>query len=268
VIARGIDSTFREWTANGAGRWAKLPVRLGWTRADGSCWDEFIRLDANRDLPAFVADIIDVDAGTLASFTNAHHFAAMHGIVSDRIVDGQSADPTLLDARRSLLDQWLDALAGGLGDKGAARRVIGGALRDWKRGVDQERVILATGSADWEAYATAVALRLRWVSVTATAMLDHHGASAAARVLETTYDRLMLALQIMDDYVDADEDRATRGSSFECLRDLSMGPRALSGLLIAGAAQRATFGGLVTLGSWLRELSGHLLQHGEASVRT
>lgn len=262
--ARGIDSTFREWTANGTTRWAELPRRLGWTRADGSCWNEFIRLEANRDLPTFVAEVIDIDASDLASFTRAHHFAAMHGIVSDRIVDGQAPDAELLEARRSLLECWLVALGGGLRDHQLARSVVGAALRDWKRGVDRERIILADKSADWDLYATAVALRLRWVCATAVAMLEQRGAQTAARALEASYDRLMLALQIMDDYVDADEDRAHRGGTFACILDLEMGPRGLAGLLVAGAAQRASLGGLRSLGQWLHELAGHLLQEGVA----
>ena len=259
VIARGIDTTFGAWAAVHH-RWSSLPGRIGLSADMSAGWDRFIELDANRDLPTFLTDVVEIEPAVLATFTRAHHFAAMHGIVSDRVVDGQVHDEELLVARAALLKEWLGALAAGVGGMSRAREFVGATLVDWKRGIDLERQLIASRSTDWSSYASSVGLRLRWVSATSRAMLVTHGASAAAHALENTYDRFMLALQIMDDHVDRAEDEEHRGSSFACIRELTSGPRGLAGLLIADASASAARGGLSRLGTWLREFSCMLLQ--------
>jgi hypothetical protein len=257
-----IAATFHGWLAASPGAVpADLPHRLAIVRRPDGGWDDFVRLAPNRDLPAFVAHALPSGHGLdLAACSAAHHFGAMHGIVGDRIVDGQCGErPELMAARRRLLDAWLARLAQGLGG-GDARRIVGRALRAWRRGLDRERRLLATGSASWDAYADAVVLRLRWGSATAVAMLAAGGAPVAARALQATYDRFVLALQILDDHEDRAEDAHCRGATFAGLAELVEGPRAVAGVLVAGAAARAFEGGLYQLGAWLQRFAGLLVQ--------
>lgn len=259
-----IQSTFERWLDADPerARHADLPYRLSLVRAPGGRWDDFIRLAPNRDLPAMVRDALPAEHAlsdaALASFSHAHQYAAMFGIVTDRIVDGQCADRELLAIRRSFLAGWLDSLAEGLGDRGAARRVVGRAMRAWKRGIDGERALLGA-QHDWDRWATSVMARLQWVSASASAMLRAAGAEVAADQLERVYDRLMLALQVLDDRADAAEDVRDRGSAFG-VAGVHDDPRTLPGLLLLHAVKAADAGGLRALRAWLRDFALMLLQ--------
>lgn len=263
MTAAKIGTTYAAWLAStpAVETWADLPFTLGLVSDHGGAWDDFIKLAPNRDLPTFVIDAIPASSRAdldLPRLTAAHHYAAMHGIVTDRMVDDQCRVDGLRIVRRALLQRWLDELGAGVRDSALARRVLGEAARDWRRGLGHERRLLAGTADGWDIYASAVVLRLRWVSATATAMLCAAGAPAAAVALRATYDRFLLALQIMDDHDDRAEDERTRGAVFRCVQDLPGGPRPLAAQLVASAARRAADGGLPMLGRWLADFA-HLL---------
>jgi len=263
VAPRAIDSTFSQWIHSSleTGQWRDLPYRLSLVSTTDGSWDDFVRLWPNRDLPAFVADALpsqNIDRYNIDQFTKAHHFAAMFGIVSDRISDRQCSDREVLVARKHLLHGWLQSLATALGDVVLAREIVGSALHAWKQGVDLERRLLGRPHS-WNEYASAIMLRLRWVSITAASMLRVACADQAARALERCYDQFLLALQILDDHADRAEDEHYRGAMF-AVSDLELGPRAISGLLMAQAARCARDGRLEQLAKWLSEFSVLMMQ--------
>lgn len=251
-----IETTYSAWVAE-APAWRGLPHRLKIVSRPEGTWDDFIRLAPNRDLPSYVVDAIPRGCSAkLETFSEAHHCAAMFGIVTDRIVDGQIFDRSLSIARQELLRRWIAALARGMGDSRWARTVVGAAMHAWKKGTDLERQQLR-GSQSWDGWASSVVLRLQWVSSTAVAMLDSVGASAAARGLGRTYDLFMLALQVIDDRADRVEDELQRGRAFSIV-DGCRDSRALPSILLSQAATTAANSGLSTLGAWLRDFSAML----------
>lgn len=254
-----IQSTFSQLLQQQPS-WQGLPHRLKLVATPNGVWDDFIRLWPNRDLPAFVHDALPVghelSNERLACFSAAHHYAAMFGIVTDRIVDGQVFERDLLPVRESLLRCWTEQLGVGLGDRFQARHVIGQAMRAWKRGTDLERS-RAGKAHDWDTWGASVTQRLQWVSTSAISMLEAGGAWDAAGALGRTYDQFMMALQIFDDRADQAEDLRERGVSFE-VEDGD--PRQLPALLLFQAAATASASGLYRLGGWICDFARLLVR--------
>lgn len=241
-----------------AGALRALPREVGLPVGDdGEAWDRFVRLPPNRALPRFaLPDALRdrVTEASLAAFVRAHHHAAYFGIVADRIADLQVArSEALVRARTVLLRAWERALTDAMGEAPAARSLIAEDLRGWRRGLRMEGAAFAARALAPDRYFATVAVRLRWISTSARAMLHALGARDAAGALGRACDLFLFACQCRDDALDADEDRRARGASVPELLGMSPGALVRAAVtMLRRAEEAARGGGLRELAAWLR----------------
>ncbi len=197
-----------------------LPYRLGLTRWRDGRWEDFWVLDINRDLPGYAAEDPNrpghllVSQEVLAHYRSAHHCAAIHGLIADRLVDRQVVpEMGLLLYRGIFLRAWEHELAAALGDWRLARQALARALISLRRGTALELKTMARRRMDVATYAVQTREKLRWGGTAAVSMLRHLGQPERAALLERSYDRFCFALQCLDDALDCEEDERTRGTS-------------------------------------------------------
>src|SRR5207245_91124 len=90
-----------------------LPFRIGLTARAGDGFEEFVRLEPNRELPCFAVEDprvpgrLLVDGERLDRARAAHHLAAAFGLIADRLADEQvTRDPLLVAIRDATRDAW------------------------------------------------------------------------------------------------------------------------------------------------------------------
>jgi hypothetical protein len=259
--ARGMDVTYRRITQHlpvplrDYGK--TLPHRLGLTRWTDGHWEDFWVLDLNRDLPGYVAEDPDrpgtllVSPETLANYRAAHHCAAIHGLISDRLVDRQvEPDMGLLLFRGIFLRAWERELTAALGDRSLARKALARSLVSLRRGTALELRTTAARQMDVATYAVQTREKLRWGGTAAWCLLRHAGQPERAALLERSYDVFCFALQCLDDALDCEEDERTRGTSIPAVLGIPEGAlvRALPPLLdtAMALAKEARLGRMVT----------------------
>jgi hypothetical protein len=232
----------------------QAPARLGLTECSDVSWGRFVTIPPNRDLVLYTAEVVHVSAVALDHYRVAHHLAGFHGIVSDRIADGQVApDRRFLALRRRLLRAWEARLTLAVGSSARARKAIALALLDWRRGRAIERQALERGHFG-RRYGEMVRLKLGWISATARCMLDRAGEYGRSAILQRVYHLFLVALQCRDDVVDRDEDRRLHG--IDVPRALGVAPGAMiraAALLVPEASALAAHGGFSRLSAWLGE---------------
>src|SRR3954469_12373802 len=91
----------------------RLPFSLGLTEHEEGRWEDFIVVEPDRCLPWYAAQRTGdehesmVSAQELDHFLRAHHAAGFHGLICDRLDDGQViATPELVALRSLLLRYW------------------------------------------------------------------------------------------------------------------------------------------------------------------
>ncbi len=261
---QGMDATYHRLTQclpaplRQYGR--TLPHRLGLTQWKDGRWEDFWVLDINRDLPAYAAEDPDrpghllVSPEVLARFRSAHHCAAIHGLIADRLVDRQvAADVGLLVYRGIFLRAWEHELAAARGDGRLAREGLARALVSLRRGTALELKTMARRRMDVATYAVQTREKLRWGGTAAGCLLRHAGQPERAALLERSYDRFCFALQCLDDAMDCEEDERTRGTSVPAVLGLpesalvrALPPLLESAILLAEQAR------LERLATWMR----------------
>ncbi|MDP3209037.1 MAG: hypothetical protein Q8M65_07800 [Rhodoglobus sp.] len=234
-----------------------LPAQLGLTRS-GEGWDAFLRTAPNRDLPHFAADGIEGAPDALspearARYTEAHHLAAMFGLVADRLEDAQvEMAPSLVAFRRFFLREWAAVLSAACGSAEVARGSIARDLRLWRRASALERAALATGQLSVDGYAWLTETKLRWVSTSSAVLLHTHAHASRAEAFVAVNALFLRALQCRDDAFDEAEDRQTRGRSFPEIIGLPAGGFVRAAVTLVGraaaVARTARFGALT---EWL-----------------
>jgi hypothetical protein len=209
----------------------------------GQGWEDFIITDLNRDLPRYAAECVAHEGGPylqdgqLDLFRRAHHCAIMYGLIVDRIADGQlAAAADLLRLKRRFGVEWVEALAAALKSPQAAERLVRGALRELVAGNRRERRALAAaaaqpGSLSAIEYVGFTLQKLRWFGTSADAVFLVTPRSTHDGEFRRAYDTFSIALQCIDDALDAPTDLINRGASFPCA--LGMAP----GGLMAAAPQ-------------------------------
>ncbi|RKG86191.1 hypothetical protein [Corallococcus terminator] len=260
-IAQHLPTPLREY-----GR--TLPHRLGLTRWIDGHWEDFWVLDINRDLPGYAAEDPDqpgawlVSPEKLSHFRAAHHCAAIHGLIADRLVDHQvEPDIGLLVYRGVFLRAWEYELAAALGDESGARKALARALSSLRRGTALELRTTAARRMDVSTYAVQTREKLRWGGTAAGCLLRHAGQPERADLLERSYDMFCFALQCLDDALDCEEDERTRGTSIPAVLGMPEGAlvRALPQLLdrAMALAEQARLGRMVTwMGSFAKLVRG------------
>lgn len=240
-----------------------LPYRLGLTQEPAGAWEEFWVLDINRDLPGYVAEDPEhpgtrlVSDAALGHYRAAHHCAAIHGLIADRLVDRQvDPDMGLLLFRGIFLRQWERELTAATGDRQVAREALARALTSLRRGTALELRTMARRELDPRTYALQTREKLRWGGTAARCLLRQTGQAQRAELLERSYDLFCFALQCMDDALDCAEDERTRGVSVPSVLGLPSGSlvRAMPALL-GSAITLAREARLERLASWLGSFS-------------
>jgi len=255
-VLRGLPTPLQDY-----GR--TLPYRLGLTPDPEGAWEEFWVLDINRDLPGYVAEdperpgALLVPDAALGHYRAAHHCAAIHGLIADRLVDRQVApDAGLLLFRGIFLRQWERELTAATGDRRAARGAIARALASLRRGTALELRGMARRQLDPGTYALQTREKLRWGGAAAACLLRQAGQPRRAELLERSYDLFCFAMQCMDDALDCAEDERTRGVSVPSVLGMPAGGlvRAMPSLL-ASAIALAREARLERLARWLGSFS-------------
>lgn len=227
-----------------------LPHRLGLVGNPRGTWDEFVRLDPTRNLPLYAGEASS-DRHEVAACLQAHHCQAVFGLIGDRIADGQvSPEPDILALRRFFLSEWKTALARAAGPRSRSRIACG--IRSWKRGVASDRAFGSGRRLDLGEYVRTVRLKLEWSGLSARCLVENEGDGGRLEAWDRTYAMFMIGLQCMDDAVDLEEDRATRGAAVPDA--LGIRPQALLSViaaLVPMAEEQARDAGFMKFATWL-----------------
>lgn len=206
---------------------AVVPLRLRITERDEQGWGDFVQLEPNRDLPAYaLEDGSGVTADELARYSEAHRCGGYHGLLLDRLADGQAEGAeALAELLAHAREWWRDSLVYAVADPRLADAAIESSLRVWRAGTIMERRALTVRNGRGaplapERYVWIVCAKLRWIGVAARLMVRAAAGPARARAFRRVHDRFLLGLQCLDDAVDGDEDRALFGRDYASALDV------------------------------------------------
>jgi hypothetical protein len=261
-----FDDTYR-WLVGGLPQRLRepaerLPWRLGLTQSPDRPWGDFVRLHPNRELPLYAAQASGGDLGLtaerLAPFLRAHHLGAFAWLVRDRLEDGQvEGDDCFLELADVFEQRWREAIVDGTGDPGLADTLFRRATTRWQRGTRAEQRLLEAGSMRPPIYAAVVREKLGWISAPSQALLQ---ASPLPRRLTRflhAHDLYLVGLQAIDDMIDAEEDRALRGTDVPAALRCSAGALVrVAPKLMRRAAATAAVGGFTWFANWLDAFAG------------
>ena len=199
---------------------ARLPYRLGLVHRPDGKWSDFTQLEVVTSMPRLIGRDLGLSDAQVEPFLRAHRAAGFARVLVDRVADGQAqSDPDLDALAAALHAAWVAALGAAVGDAGHAALIVEAGCRSFARSARAERRALSTGAWTAEAYARAVGDKTAWLAVATVALLRAHRDEQIARVFVRGHERLYLSLQLLDDAVDAADDRAVRGRSMpEVLR--------------------------------------------------
>jgi len=236
----------------------QLPWRLGLTRSPEGRWGDFVGLHPNRELPVYAAQAhnrggLCVPEAALARYVRAHHVGGFTWLLRDRLEDGQVApDAQLLELSEIFGVCWRDALADAAGNVTLSELVCRRACARWRRGTAAERRVLARGPLRPPIYAAVVREKLGWISAPAQALLADSWDPRRVTAFLRAHDLFLLGLQLIDDVVDAKQDRALRGGDVPGAIGCSPGAlvRAVP-KLVQRAAAAADAGGFTWFAGWL-----------------
>jgi hypothetical protein len=186
------------------------------------------------------------------------------GLVADRLDDGQVAPAAWLTGiRDQMLAAWTAELGTALGSHAEARGLVDTALRALEQGNSMEQRALQRARLDGPGtlsaieYVQSTCAKLGWFGVAGQGVLLSFGEPRRARALQGVYDTFSVALQCIDDALDAESDERVRGACFPVA--LGLPPEALlmaSKGLLARAARLAGEARFHELGEWLSGMAG------------
>ncbi len=247
-----------------------LPWRLGLTRHPEQGWEAFWTLDPNRRPASY--GVVGAEApptqrsGGAEPFDRAHHYAVFYGLLFDRVADRQ-VDSTgeLVELRDVLLAGWVESLTRALGDAGTARAVVDSAVAELVEGTRVEDTSLRTRRLTTDVYASQTRSKLRWCSASGRAYVEAREGGPALDAYRQTFDLFGMAVQCMDDAVDAEEDERLHGVSIPSL--LGVADESLleaARTLIVEAERTSSASGFVALAAWLARFGRFLSRAGPA----
>ncbi|MCC7542868.1 MAG: hypothetical protein IT379_42020 [Deltaproteobacteria bacterium] len=231
MLVRGdepLDTTFERLLTEAPGdvrsRAQGLPYRLGLTHRPHGGWGDFASLEPICDLPLYVLDVMPrVGEETVAQFRFAHRAGGFHGLLIDRVADGQvTLDRDLRSVRTWLRRVRVAALATAIGDACEAERLVQRAERAFRAATALERRARSTGKLAVSEYVRIVSLKTAWLAGPTVALL-RRGAADHLAAFERGYTLFMLGLQALDDGSDIAEDEALFGVSVPALLGVSPG---------------------------------------------
>ncbi|MCC7537505.1 MAG: hypothetical protein IT379_14875 [Deltaproteobacteria bacterium] len=195
-----------------------LPYRLGLTHRPHGGWGDFASLPPVCDLPVFaIDDPSEVGDDVLGQFRFAHRVGGFHGLLVDRVSDGQAvADATLGALRAWLRRERVQALGDALGDHSAAERWVARGERAFRSALAGERRARAERRLDVDGYVSIVVEKTRWIALPTLAMLHRHRPDRS-EAFARGFRLFMLALQAFDDGVDTREDEDLYGVTVPAL---------------------------------------------------
>lgn len=225
-----------------------LTHQLNLASAPGGSWHEYTQLEPMYDLPVFVCE----DRESVRLFRHAHHCAGFHGLVMDRRHDGQARDPDALEEmEHALRAAWQRSLGDALEDNERATEVVGHALSRWRDGLRLEGETRRAGAMSQRTYARYVDAKCEWLLVSATTCASRRCAPEASHAFQRSVRVMTLALQLLDDTLDEEEDRRRDGSSVpERLQAVRDGLLCTAVSLLQHAAGEAQRGGFARLSRW------------------
>jgi hypothetical protein len=241
----------------------ELPWKLGLTSSRDAGWAEFVGLHPNRELPLYAAQDLTGEAAEgglclpprhLALFVSAHHLGGFFWLLRDRLRDGQVgvSDGRFLELARLYGTRWRESLVDASGDPDLADLLVRGATSRWRRGTLLERRALEVGDVHPTRYAAIIRDKLSWIAVPSQALILTCGAAARLGAFLRAHDLFMLGLQVIDDVIDREEDRALRGCDVPAALHCSPGGLLrVAPKLASRAAAIAAAGGFTWLSSWL-----------------
>jgi hypothetical protein len=262
--APSIDDSYRALTQSLPPRLAELAEALPWrlglvAKPDGS-WGEFVGLHPNRELPLYAAQAredstrLSLPEEQLHRFLRAHHMGGFYWLLRDRLRDGQVArsDERLPELAARLGESWRRALLEAAGDPELVELLIEDATDRWRMGTALERRVLAAGGVEPARYAWLVQEKLCWIGAPSRALLLVTGGSDRAGAFMRAHDLFLLSLQVIDDVIDRDEDRALYGGDVPAALRCSPGGLLRVAPKLAGRASAvAAGGGFTWWASWL-----------------
>jgi len=239
-----------------------LPWKLGLARSPDGGWSEFVGLHPNRALPVYAAEVDDGDGAIclpperLRLFVAAHHLGGFYWLLRDRLRDGQIGAAAerehLPELARAFGQRWREVLARATGDETLVDLLVRGATSRWRRGTELERRAAASGTVHPTQYAAYVRDKLAWIGAPSQGLILACGDAARLGAFLRAHDLFMLALQVIDDVIDRDEDRALRGRDVPTALHCSPGALLRVAPKLAGqAAAVAQAGGFSWFSSWL-----------------
>lgn len=251
------------------GQTSRLAYRLGLTPAPEQGFEAFVVMAPNRDLPRYAAEatgepgVCRLPQSSLDQWRRAHHCAAVYGLISDRLDDGQVKKATVLvKLREAMLAAWKRELGHALGSPSRARALVNDALLALARGNAMEREALSVtqaegpGTLSARVYVETVRAKLRWFGVAGRGVLLSFNEPERARALEDAYDTFSVGLQCLDDALDAEKDERLRGASFPAALGLPGGALlTASKVLFARSAELAARGSFHELSEWLSAMA-------------
>lgn len=240
-----------------------LPALLALPSRHAPRWSHYVTLPPLRDLPWFAAfdqagsgpPPISPDA--LDRYRLAHLAGGFHGLLCDRLADGQIvANADLRRLRDALFTHWKEALIAAVGDPPRAAGLISKAMDALRDGLRRERTALRRGHLRPAEYARLVVAKVSWLSAAAIGLIGSRGAPARIIPFHRAFGRLMLGLQLLDDAADEIEDRRLHGIS---VPDALHQPAAVliraAPLVVRHAADDARAGEFGEFARWLDEHS-------------
>jgi hypothetical protein len=240
----------------------RLPWRLGLTRSPDRPWSDFVRLHPNRELPLYAAQARDGQLGLtaveLGPFLRAHHLGAFAWLVRDRLEDGQvEAEDHFVELAEVFEQCWREAIIDGTGKVVLAETLFRRAALRWQRGTRAEREVLASGSMRAPIYAAIVREKLGWIGAPSQALLQVKGGRIRLTSFLHAHDLYLVGLQALDDVIDAEEDRALRGTDVATALGCSRGALLrVAPMLVRRAAATAAAGGFSWFATWLDAFAG------------
>jgi hypothetical protein len=240
----------------------RLPWTLGLTPSPERPWSDFVRLHPNRELPLYAAQApgggLGLSADDLGPFLRAHHLGAFAWLVRDRLEDEQVAgDEQLLELADLFEERWREAIVDGTGKVVLAETLFRRATIRWQRGTRAEKEVLARGSMRAPIYAAIVREKLGWIATPSQALLQVSADPHRLTPFLHAHDLYLCGLQVIDDVIDADEDRVLRGASVPGALGCSPGALVRAApKLVRRAAATAAAGGFGWFATWLDAFAG------------
>lgn len=249
-----IDQSFQHLAAQLPLTPHSLLQQLG--EGDRQSWDELVALEPCRELPSLVARDIrpTPPLERIDGFVRAHQLGVFFGFVADRIGDGE-AQPTgaLLETRETLGAAWALALGEAMASLTGAQRAVRRARCLFDGAIEAENRCWKPRGLTPDAYARIVCAKLYWAGIATRALIAHH-APELTHPFSVLFRILLGSLQLCDDAVDGEQDRARRGASAaEVLNVPAPALIVASTILNAQGARVAEQAGLASFSRWFEQ---------------